>query len=249
MANKYLHLFNNISDLNDYIQNEYEEPFTALTGGQRVDYNKKLIIDANGHEYIDLGLPSGTLWATCNLGATSPEEFGDYYAWGETEPHYDTLDPLTWKQGKTNGYSWTNYKFNPTGDGSTMTKYNSTDGLTELELIDDAARINWGGEWRIPTHEECLELTTNCEVATDGNMVYFSNNGNYIYFPFNGYYDGTAFTRPDLWNIRSSSLYTSFSQTWTLSGTKSNFSHSYPKRYRGISIRPVLKPSRETVSV
>ena len=98
----------------------------------------------NGHEYVDLGLPSGTLWATCNVGADTPEGYGDYFAWGETTP-------------KTT-YNWNTYKYCNGGEGlNTLTKYCSdsnfgyngfTDNLTVLQLMDDdAATVNWGSGW------------------------------------------------------------------------------------------------------
>ena len=105
--------------------------------------------------YVDLGLPSGTLWATCNVGASSPEEYGDYFAWGETEPK--------------DVYDWTTYKW---GDGFYFSKYNSSpnngtymgvvDYKTELDLEDDAAYVNKGWSWRTPTIDQILELYESC---------------------------------------------------------------------------------------
>ena len=108
---------------------------------------------------VDLGL--SVKWAWFNLGASLPEEYGDYYAWGETEPYYSSLDPLTWKDGKEAGYYWLSYKW-CMGSGDTMTKYCTestytygyngfTDGKTVLNLEDDAAHVNLGGKWRMPT--------------------------------------------------------------------------------------------------
>ena len=98
------------------------------------------------HEYVDLGLPSGTLWATCNVGADNPEDFGDYFAWGETEPK--------------DFYDWSNYKYGNCVDGFyELSKYYDDDGLTVLEPGDDAVRANWGNEWRMPTKEEYDILT------------------------------------------------------------------------------------------
>ena len=76
----------------------------------------------NGHEYVDLGLPSGLKWATCNVGASKPEEYGDYFAWGDTVPYYSSQDPLTWKEGKSAGYDWSTYKWCK-GSYKTLTKY------------------------------------------------------------------------------------------------------------------------------
>jgi hypothetical protein len=104
---------------------------------------------------VDLGLPSGTLWADRNVGADSPEDYGDYFAWGETEPK--------------STYSWSNYKW--CKGVYSMTKYCTerllgyngfTDGKTTLEPADDAATQNLGSNWRMPTKAECEELENNC---------------------------------------------------------------------------------------
>lgn len=114
--------------------------------------------DYNGHEYVDLGLPSGLKWATCNIGANSLEESGDYFAWGEVEPK--------------EYYDWSTYKYCD-GTKNTLTKYcnNSscgkdgfTDNKTVLDLEDDAAHVNWGGSWRMPSSEEWLELREYCTI-------------------------------------------------------------------------------------
>ncbi|MBO5849722.1 MAG: hypothetical protein J6Q47_00385, partial [Paludibacteraceae bacterium] len=105
----------------------------------------------NGHEYVDLGL--SVKWATCNVGATRPEYFGNYYAWGETTPNTD--------------YDWDNYKW-CNGSSTTMTKYctdsdyGTVDNKTVLDKEDDAAAVNMGGSWRMPTLEEWTELIDNC---------------------------------------------------------------------------------------
>ena len=124
---------------------------------------KVCIVDPS--TYVDLGLPSGTLWATCNIGANSPEEYGDYFAWGETEGY---------NSGKTS-FNWLTYKWCK-GSETTMTKYcgNSsygyngfTDELTELDLEDDAAYVNWGPAWRMPSIEQCEELINSSYTTTD----------------------------------------------------------------------------------
>ena len=136
------------------------------------------------HEWVDLGLPSGTLWATCNIGADTPEGYGDFFAWGETEPK----DYYVW-----NTYKWCNGSYN------TMTKYctNSygyngfTDGKTELDTEDDAAWVNWGASWRMPTLEQHLELIDNCtwtwktQNSIKGYLV-TGQNGNSIFLPAAG---------------------------------------------------------------
>ena len=138
----------------------------------------------NGHEYVDLGLPSGTKWATCNVGASKPEEYGNYYAWGETEPK--------------DYYDWSTYKW-CNGSKTTLTKYNTSsssgtvDNKTVLELADDAARANWGGAWRMPTYAEWTELRENCtwtwttKNGVNGYEVKSEANGNSIFLPAAGY--------------------------------------------------------------
>ena len=132
-------------------------------------------------DIIDLGLSSGTLWASWNLGASSPEEYGAYFAWGETTPK--------------NNYVWSTYKF---GESSNFTKYNTTDGLTELQLEDDAANVILGKDWRMPTHQEELELVNECtweSVELNGISGYkvTGPNGNSIFLPRGGLYDGTDY--------------------------------------------------------
>lgn len=110
----------------------------------------------NGHEYVDLGLPSGTLWATCNIGATKPEEYGDYFAWGEIYPK--------------KVYEWNTYK-HASGRYNQLTKYcdskvhgkkGFTDDKCILEPDDDAAHVNWGGNWYMPTSEQQEEIINEC---------------------------------------------------------------------------------------
>ena len=128
-------------------------------------------------EYVDLGL--SVKWATFNVGATSPEDYGDYFAWGETEPKET--------------YSWATYKWCDETDAN-MTKYNKTDGKTTLELADDAAHVIWGDRWRMPTKAEIQELFDKCTWEADtvhgmsGKRV-TGPNGNSIFIPTTGYYN------------------------------------------------------------
>ena len=137
------------------------------------------------HEWVDLGLPSGTLWATCNVGASAPEEYGDYFAWGETEPKET--------------YTWETYKWCK-GNEESLTKYctdNSlgykgfVDNKTELDPKDDAAYVNWGPKWRMPTKDQLEELKTKCTwTLTTRNgvngMLVNGPNGNTIFLPAAG---------------------------------------------------------------
>ncbi len=138
------------------------------------------------HEWVDLGLPSGTLWATCNVGADRPGDFGDYFAWGETAPK--------------DSYSWENYMW-CYGYSSTLTKYctNSSfgyngfvDNKAELDPVDDAAYVNWGPSWRMPTYDQLEELRTQCTWTwriKDGSYGHLITgpNGNSIFLPAAGY--------------------------------------------------------------
>lgn len=111
-----------------------------------------------GHEYVDLGLPSGTLWATCNVGATSPYEKGQYFAWGEVEPRGD--------------FSWDSYKF---FEGYEVDPNNGEWAVLENIGTDicgteyDAARHQWGNGWRLPNEQERYELCMLC--WTNGSTV------------------------------------------------------------------------------
>ena len=141
------------------------------------------------HEFVDLGLPSGLKWATCNVGATKPEEYGDYFAWGEVEP-------------KTT-YNWSTYKY-CVDNMDNLTKYCTqsnygkdgfTDSKTVLDPKDDAATANWGGTWRMPTKAEQDELRDNCtwkwttQNGVNGRKV-TGPNGNSIFLPAAGCMDG-----------------------------------------------------------
>lgn len=103
------------------------------------------------HDYVEMG--DGLKWATCNIGASKPEEFGEYIAWGESEPYYTSLSPLVWKSGKEDGYDWKCAKYFPG-----PTKYTPEDGKMILDPIDDAAAVRWGGKWRMPTDDEWERL-------------------------------------------------------------------------------------------
>lgn len=173
-----------------------------------------------GPEAVDLGLPSGLKWASFNVGASSPEEYGDYFAWGETEPYYSSQSPLTWKNGKSAGYAWPSYQW-CNGSYETLTKYNTmskygsvVDNKTILELEDDAARANWGGSWRMPTYEEWGELINECtwtpttQNGVNGKLV-TGPNGNSIFLPYTRHRVNTGFS--SVWGFYwSSSLSSDF---------------------------------------
>ena len=147
-----------------------------------------------GRDYVDLGLPSGTLWATCNIGASSPEDYGNYIAWGE--------------MSTKSTYDWSTYKWCK-GSVRTLTKYcnNSnfgnngfTDNKTELDPEDDAAYVNWGSDWRMPSLEQFEELINSSYTTTEwttqngvkGRLITSNSNGNSVFLPAAGYRDGSS---------------------------------------------------------
>jgi len=157
------------------------------------------------HKYVDLGLPSGTLWATTNVGAENPWDYGDYFAWGETTTK--------------SKYDWSTYKYaNGADDKLTKYCYNSefgnngfTDDKTELERSDDAASFNWGSDWCIPTQDQLQELDDECtwtwttDHGIDGYKV-IGANGKSIFLPAAGCRYGT-----DLFGVGSYGHYWSSS--------------------------------------
>jgi hypothetical protein len=187
------------------------------------------------YEYVDLGLPSGTLWATCNIGADSPEEYGDYFAWGETE----TKEIYTWET-----YKWCN------GTKESITKYNA-DGPDELLPEDDAATAIWGDNWQMPSEEQIEELrdydNTTQEWTTENGIngwkITSKTNGNSIFLPAAGYiwqdqcrqlgtngeYASRSLNKSDITKVVSI-------------GFSKNFIGGWPNdREEGFTVRPVRK--------
>ena len=143
-----------------------------------VYYREYVNMNPNGHEYVDLGLPSGTFWATCNFGAAASTAYGDHYSWGE-------LSPIN----NDNDYSYYVY------EEPWYSKYNSVDKKYRLEPADDVVSITWGGGWHIPTSDQLEELVdgnyTTLSVETIDNAsvvrVTSNTNGNSIILPLPGF--------------------------------------------------------------
>ena len=134
----YIKLFDTESNYKSYVMGGgYVKPNVSLSEDvEKVHYN----LDANGHAYVDLGLPSGTLWATCNIGASKPSESGLYFQWGDTSGY--TKEQVGIGEGKKKFASnWSDYKFSINGSSSNFSKY-TTIGAT-LELADDAPMLIW----------------------------------------------------------------------------------------------------------
>ena len=215
------------------------------------------------HQYVDLGLPSGLKWATCNVGADNPEEYGDYFAWGEIEPYYSSLDPLTWKEGKSAGYNWSSYKW-CNGSENTLTKYNNNssygmvDNKTILDLDDDAARANWGGNWQMPNDSDWAELWNNCtrewvEYDVPGFKLTSNINGNTIFLPAAGLMAnadvlGDEGSKGYYWSVDLRTSKPSTANCIHFYSTGEEFK-SYSHRNFGFQVRPVTQdPNNVAVS-
>lgn len=197
----------------------------------------------NGHEWVDLGLPSGLKWATCNVGASSPEEYGGYFAWGEVS--------------QSTYYYWTTYKFYTGGDSSdnvTLSKYNSfsghgtIDNKTTLEISDDVAQVLWDGTWRLPTESEWIELKDNCVwiwtklSGKNGFKVTINFTGNSIFLLAAGSWYGS--TNDDVGShgvYWSSSLHTKPGSAGVLLFSSEDYQSGGSPRFKGNSVRPVTE--------
>ncbi|MCQ2288333.1 MAG: Ig-like domain-containing protein [Muribaculaceae bacterium] len=221
------------------------------------------------HEYVDLGLPGGVLWATCNVGADKPEDYGLYFAWGETTGY---------AKGESHSFDWANYKWMTPGRSGWqyVIKYTTSDGqksgcwydgdtyvgttvdgvtyknLTELLPEDDAATANWGAGWRMPTKKEQDDLRNSAYCTwtwktnyngsvVNGYEVKSKSNGNSIFLPAAGYRFGTSLSGEGSYGLYwSSSLSTSNSyDAYDLRFNSGSVNWDYYYRYGGFSVRPV----------
>lgn len=192
---------------------------------------------------VDLGLPSGTLWADRNVGADAPEAYGDFFAWGETIPKET--------------YLWTTYKW-CSGSSTTMTKYctksahGTVDGKTTLDVEDDAAYVNMGKEWRLPTAEEQNELINKCTrkwVTQNGVQGYLLTgpNNNSIFLPAAGYFTNQLHLGGGLggyygryWSSTLFANYSDCANTFYFDADGYILDNRY-NRYCGHSIRAVVR--------
>ena len=198
---------------------------------------------ANGHEWVDLGLPSGTLWATCNIGANKPEGYGSYFAWGETKPQ------------TSNTYDWSTYKY-ANGAYDKLTKYCSksgygkngfTDDLTTLQSGDDPATANWGSGWRTPSRsqwDELLSNTTNQRTTKNGvagRLFTSKKNGQSVFLPAAGVrWDSELYGAGSNCYYWSRSLDTDDPYgAWSLDFLSDYCGMGRSHRYYGFSVRPV----------
>ena len=196
-------------------------------------------------EYVDFGLPSGTKWAKFNLGATKPEDLGDYFAWGATEPWYSSLSPsVVWKPGKEAGYTDGNAPYYYSDN--VWIKYN---GLTELLPEDDAAYANWGTAWSMPNQRQWEELFSycTCEAYTlngvDGYRV--SRNGKEIFLPTGGHMSDTGLASAGSpFYFASTTGYTGSPELYAMYAAPDTKLVYHTGRRLGMSVRPVMSGNR-----
>ena len=218
-----------------------------------------LAVGAQTRESVDLGLPSKTLWATCNVGAEAPEELGDYFAWGETEPNKSYYDWGTydwcWVDGVLHRY--TKY--------CVFNDYGTPDNKRELESKDDAAYVNWGKEWCMPTNDQIMELINKDYTTTEftklngveGLLITSKRNGNSIFLPAAGsimggtrfgYGDGIGGKNYD-GHYWCKTGYDNVVTQIQFIGSMKSVVKTYGIRSNGMSIRPVSKKKATTTSI
>ena len=196
---------------------------------------------ADTHDYVDLGLKSGLKWASCNVGASLPEEYGGHYSWGELAER----DEYTWAT-----YTWCN------GTNNSLTKYNydSNYGIVDsknvLELEDDVANKEWGGDWRMPTDDDWTELSNSCKWTwttmndVPGYLVESRTNSNSIFLPAAGYHRKkdrflSEKTYGFYWTSTISSSFPDNARCRSLNATNIGTVDYY--RYYALSVRPVCQ--------
>ena len=185
--------------------------------------------DDNHPHQIDLGLPSGTKWACCNVGATTPEDYGGYYSWGETEAKSD--------------YMWTAYSH---CDGTYETCHDLGSDIAGTQY--DVAHVKWGGSWKMPTLDQINELNDNCTwLWTSKNNIngykVTGTNGRTIFLPAAGYrYDSDLYAHGTYGYYWSSSQYTdSYDSAYYLDLGSESHDYYDGSRNDGQCVRPVIE--------
>ena len=219
-----------------------KEHIVIMSNGNLTIY-KDLPTSNDGHEYVDLGLPSGNLWAKYNLGAQSEYDLGNFYAFGETEtkPQY-MEDTYKWGNGTSNYFT----KYNDSE------AYGVVDYLTRLERADDAASVNWGGQWHTPTQADFIELWNSCSWEwvwgeISGYKATSIYNGKTLFFPAAGYvYWYNQYSNE--WGYYMTSEITWDGRIWLFCFSADQISTSWMNvRYQGYSVRPVSNSNYSSV--
>lgn len=209
-------------------------PLILVTACSDDEENDKTVSNGvlNGHKWVDMGLPSGLKWATCNVGAMSPEDPGEYFPWGETEPKY---------YSQRYGVSYI-----------TLKSQGVIDNNGNLTKDYDAAAKKWGSTWRMPTAAEQQELMNYCtwtwEVLDDGNGSNFAGykitgkNGNSIFLPATGHsYTGTIYNAGTEGAYWSASAYDNDVKAYYIFFSSYSFQSGNSYRDFGFNLRPVTK--------
>ena len=251
------------TDINVSVSNGIDTYSGTFAGKQQqAGHARSYTLDASegdiAEDFVDMG--TKVLWARCNLGAASQENFGDYYAWGETTPYYSSITltetgsspamtAITWKDGFKSGYAWSNY-FDTTNGGSSFNTYTKSGQV--LDLKDDAAHAVLGGNWRMPTTEEVIELYEACTLqpttvkGVRGVLFTSITTGNTLFIPGNGHFNGSSYTSSNsyrLWSSTLSSGKEAYGWYNTYTGPDSENMQYKGERNRGWGIRPVYDPN------
>ncbi len=231
----------NLSENTTYYVRAYAKNTEGIGYSREVSFTTRTRTYMDGYEYVDLGL--SVKWASYNIGATKPEEYGDYFAWGETT----TKSTYNWST-----YKWRNGSDNSLTKYNTKSSYGTVDNKTKLDAIDDAAVVNWGGSWRMPTHAEMTELRDNCtwtwtsQNGVNGCKVTSKRNGNSIFFPAAGYRDDSSLYNAGsygyYWSSSLHTLYTDYpDNAHVLHFRSDDVDWVGRNRGFGFSVRPVCQ--------
>ena len=211
--------------------------------------------NSNGHDYVNLGLPSGTMWATMNVGASKPEDIGDYYAWGETT----TKTSFT-----TNNYQWQGLSTEELISRGVVSVEEISVGYSNYLLTAsyDAATVKWGGNWRMPTQSEITELeqyttiTTSTQNGVDGFLLTSTKNKNSIFLPSSGFWNENGvqngrtsgsdpWYRVTCWSSQLNDYHDDWSiAIWIDNGSSLGMKYigyTGANRYYGSPIRPIIQ--------
>ena len=215
------------------------EAYKFITEGEQNDIpSAAQAVSSEEAIAVDMGLPSGTLWCDRNVGAKFPEDYGAFFSWGNTDPHYPNRDNMDWGDDD-DGFD---YSF----DSDTYEKTAGYKLEGNIDMAHDAARVNMGEPWQMPTEEQIKELFDNCDWVRktingiNGYLVTSKINGNVIFFPASGGGNGTT------WNDRGASGYY-WSSSWDSARNARDlyFSPSgvlpqnTSNRFYGFAVRPV----------
>ena len=246
---KYIKKFENHTQYEEARQNLILPNVSLCSQENEVHYNP-YVDPYNGHQYVEIG---GLKWATMNIGASQPSDYGLYFAWGDTQGY--TAEQVGSGEGQKY-FGWADYKY---GNGTSspydtdMTKYNATDGKTVLEASDDAAVANWGGSWRMPTTAELQALgaavntawTADYQGSGVAGLVCTdkTDSSKTLFFPAAGLcYNGSVNNVGDYGYCWSSSLYTDYRQNayyLSISSSNANWANDV-FRCCGFAVRPVV---------